>query len=131
MKKFINKVLNYEEIMTSFIGAIGYGVGFIVPKFNDLPTIVCIICSFILGTVFDNIAAKILGTKSLIDTKKKKTTLVISVYFIYLLIWIIVDVLYDYDLDYDVLPDIEFTVLFQIVAFIVNYIKKKLVKTNK
>lgn len=126
MKKILKSIINIETILASFIGAIGYGVGYNLPnKFNVHP-IISIICCLVLGTSFDFLAEKILSCSFFEKSRKNKIITAIYVYIGYLISWIIVDKTLNYDLDIDFLTNIEMIIVIQVVLLIIKSLKKSI-----
>lgn len=121
--KYIKSVFNLKSILTCFIGAIGYGVGYNLPNELNWNPIACIICCLALGTVFDLIGKKILNNKFFNSSTKNKVIVAAIVYIGYLIAWIIVKEVLNHDLDYDFLYYLGFLIVIQIVLLIVNAIK--------
>ena len=128
MKKFLKSIFNYKTILSSYIGAIGYGIGYNLPLKYDLHPIICIICCLVLGSLFDWLGNVILSKENL-KTRKNKIILAFVIYGTYLLAWVIADYLFDYDLDIDFLMSIYIIIFFQIISIIINkakdYYKRK------
>lgn len=123
MKKIIKSVLNLKTILSSYIGAVGYGIGYNLPnKFNCHP-ITCLICCFLLGTIFDKLAEKLVSSNYFEKSKKNKIIIATFIYALYLVAWAIVDKTLNYDLDYDFLFNIEVIIVIQIVLLVINIIK--------
>lgn len=123
MKKILKSLFNYETILSSFIGAIGYGIGYNLPLRFNMHPIICIISCLILGTIFDNIAEYLLSRK-IFTIKRNRNIFAIIVYFSYLLAWILVDYFLDYDLDIDFLMNIWTILIFQIISLVICKVKK-------
>ncbi|MDO5440494.1 MAG: hypothetical protein Q4F12_03030 [Erysipelotrichaceae bacterium] len=123
LTKIIKETLNFETIITCYIGAVGYGVGYNLPNNFNLHPIICLICCLLFGTVFDNLAKKIVSSKYYKESKSNKVCVAVIVYIGYLIAWAIVDYAIDYDLDYDFLTNVVFIVAIQVVLLIIRMIK--------
>ena len=121
---------NYDMLINSLIGAIGYGLGFAIPNLYNLPMAICIICCFVLGLFFDFLAKKISLIKTFRNSKKGRITLIVLIYLSYLIAWIIVNAMFDYDLDYDLFMNLGFILLYQLVSFIINLIRTKYINSK-
>lgn len=123
MIKALKSVFNYETILSSFIGAIGYGIGYNLPARLNFGPYTCIAICMVFGTVFDCIAEDILSKKEMQQTKNK-LILAAVVYILYLFAWLLVDYFLDYDLDFDFLSNIEMLLVFQVTSLLINKIKE-------
>lgn len=126
MKKLLKQVLNLETILSCYVGAIGYGVGYNLPTKLGANTIVAIICCLVLGTVFDLLAKKLLESNFFKKSKRNKIYTAIGIYAGYLIAWVIVDYALDYDLDYDFMSNIGLIILFQVVLILIDMFRKYL-----
>lgn len=128
-KKFstvIKEALSYENILSSFIGAIGYGVGYSLPYKLHVNEIICLVLCMVLGSLFDNLADYIFEKKHLINTRKRKITFAAIIYTGYLIAWLIVYLALDYDIDNDFLLDVALILVFQVISYILVRIKRLL-----
>lgn len=130
MKELIKSVLNFETILSCFIGAIGYGVGYNLPKKLGVGSAMCLVYCLILGTVFDLVASKILSTNFFKQSRKNKIIVASWVYASYLIAWMVVYKTLNYDLDNDFLFSLAFVLIVQFVLLVLNMIKNK-IKTLK
>lgn len=132
-KKFsavIKEALSYENVLGSFIGAIGYGFGYSIPDKLGMHPIICLVLCMLLGSLFDDLADFIFEKKHLINTRKRKITFAAIIYTGYLIAWLIAYVALDYDLDNDFLIDVALVLLFQVISYVLvrikRYIKSKI-----
>lgn len=131
-KKFstvIKEALSYENILGSFVGAIGYGFGYSIPDKLGMHPIICLVLCMLLGSLFDDLAGFIFEKKHLINTRKRKITFAAIIYTGYLIAWLIAYVALDYDIDNDFLLDVSLVLVFQVVSYILARIKR-LLKRN-
>lgn len=135
MKKILKSVFNLKTILSCYISAIGYGIGYNLPSKLGWHPIVCILCCILLGFLFDYIAKKILSSKYFNQSLLNQYRTAALIYFGYLAAWITIDYYLDYDLDYDFLTNVVFIVAIQILLLIIDavkkYIKEKTIKDNK
>lgn len=124
MKKIILSIFNYTTILSSFIGAIGYGIGYALPSLYGLNIFICLICCLALGSLFDFIADTVLDKEIIRSSKRNRMILAASVYGTYLIAWIVVKILLNYDLDEDFFVDLLFVLIFQIISLIAHKLKK-------
>lgn len=124
MKDILKSVFNFETILTCYISAVGYGVGFNLPKKLNLHPIICIVCCLVLGSIFDLFAKKILSTKYFRGSFQNKVTTATCVYFGYILAWLIVNHVLEYDIDTDFLVSITLIIIIQIVLLIIKFFKE-------
>lgn len=130
MKNAFKSVFNLKTILNCYIGAIGYGVGYNLPKSFNLHPIICIISCLLLGTLFDAIANKLLSSKYFNRSLQSKISLASFIYVGYLVAWLIVNELLDYDLDTDFLSSILIIIAIQLVLLVINGVKNH-IKDNK
>lgn len=123
MKNALKSVFNLKTILSCYIGAIGYGVGYNLPKQYGLHPIICIITCLLLGTLFDAIAKKILSTSYFNGSLQNKITVASLIYIGYIVAWIIVNDLLGYDLDNDFLVNLGIIVTIQLILLLINSIK--------
>ena len=128
MKKVLNDIFDYRTIATCLIAAIGYGLGYIIPEYFGCHIIICLICCYVSGLVFETIAEKALTIDSVNESKLNKFILICIIYLTYIFIWILVKKLFGYDLDYELMLDLLYVVVFQFVSFAMHEIKKKIFK---
>lgn len=123
MKKFLKSIFNYHTILSTYIGAIGYGIGYGIPLKYNLHPIICLICCLLLGSLFDRIAEIILS-KDIFNSKRNKIVIALSIYVAYLVAWFLAYMLLDYDIDEEFLLSMAMIIFFQIISLIVRKIKK-------
>lgn len=131
MKETFKEVFNLKTILYCYISAIGYGVGYRLPAKFNLHPIICLICCFVLGAIFDKLAEKILDSKTFTSSKTNKILIIIIIYSSYLIAWLICDVVFEYDLDNDFLAAFGLIIVFQIILIIYRIIKKTLQDKKK
>ena len=68
----MKKLITFDAIMSAFIGAIGYGVGFMIPEALGFGEIICYIASFAVGEAWDQVIDKIIFTKEVQSDPKRK-----------------------------------------------------------
>lgn len=124
MINFIKSTLNLKTILSCYISAIGYGVGYNLPTKYNLHPIICVVCCLALGLLFDFIANKILSTKFYEESKRNKITVALCIYVTYLIAWVIVKYYIEYDLDEDFLSNIVLIIIIQLVLLAINVLKK-------
>lgn len=124
MKKLLKSIFTFETILSSYITAIGYGVGYLIPNKYNLNIIICIICSLILGLVFDFLSKKILDTKYFNASINNKVTIAAIVYSGYLIAWLLVNYVFDYDLDYYFFSSVGDIILIQLLVIVFKTFKK-------
>lgn len=124
MIEILSSVFNYTTILSSYIGAIGYGIGYAYPNLYGVNPIICVLISLIPGFIFDTIAEKSLSYKGFTGTKTRRTVFAIIVYSVYLYAWYLVNKYLIYDLDDDFICNILLILIFQTVSFIMYYVRR-------
>lgn len=124
MKEALKQVLSLKVILHCYISASGYGLGYYLPAKFGWPTLLCIFCCLVLGSLFDNLGNKLLSTNFFNGSLVNKITVVSFVYWGYLAVWMLINKLVLYDLDYDFISEILFTIIIQIVLVFVKYVKE-------
>ena len=128
MLDLISSFFNYDTIVSSFISAIGYGIGYSLPDLFGLHPIICVVISMLVGLPFDYLAEKLLSNKQFTGTLKRKRAFAFVVYVTYFIAWYFVNKFLIYDLDDDFFINILLILVFQTVAFIIYHIKRYLRK---
>lgn len=123
MKNFLSSIFNFKTILTCYIGAVGYGIGYNLPNKYNLHPIVCIICCLVLGTIFDKLAQRIVESKFFNKSIFNRIEVASAVYASYLAAWIVVDRILDYDLDQDFLISFYMILAIQVILLIYKSIK--------
>lgn len=124
MKKALKEIFNLKTVLGCYIGAIGYGAGYNIPRTFNVHPIICLICCLALGLLFERLGNKILSTDFYNTSKKNKWTVACFVYIGYLIAWVIVDLALDYDLDRDFLLNFGLIIIIQIILFIIRTFKQ-------
>lgn len=130
MNELFKRIFSYEVLVNALIGTIGYGFGFAITSNFDLPIIVCILVSLLLGSVFDRIGVKVSTNKIISSSRKNKIYMFIIIYLIYFMCSLLIHRIIGYDIDYDLFFDIGFTIVFQIITLIIQYIKRRYKNEN-
>lgn len=128
MKGILDRVLNYEVLISGFIGAIGYGLSYAILENLGLNTWICVVVCLICGSLTDIVGNKIVSSKVFKDSRKNRLYAAIIVYLIYFAAWLFVHELFHKDLDEDLLFDFLFVLAFQLIAIFIQYIKRKIKK---
>lgn len=131
MIEILASVFNYTTILSSYIGAMGYGIGYALPNLYNINPIICVIISLFPGFVFDSIAEKALSYEGFTGTKKRKIVFAIVVYSVYLYAWYLVNKYLIYDLDDDFLYNLLLILVFQTMSFIIYHLKRYIRKKRK
>lgn len=109
--------------MICYIGAIGYGAGYQVPNSFGWHPLICLVCCFALGFVFDTIAKKILFSKFYEASKKNKIIVAVCSYASYLVAWVVINKTLGYDLDNDFLLYLAGVIVIQMVLLIIKAVR--------
>ena len=131
MVDLLSSVFNYTTILGSYIGAIGYGIGYAYPYLYNVNPVVCVLISLVPGFIFDLIADKALSYKGFTGTKKRKIVFAIIVYITYLYAWYLVNKYLIYDLDDDFVYNLLLILVFQTMSFIMHYIERYIKNIRK
>ncbi len=94
----MKRLLNTEDILVSFISAIGFGVGYVVPKTWDKPEIFCIIISILLGIGSGFLGEKIIKVKWAKESATNRDLLTIGVIAVFLISTYFTQKVYDHSL---------------------------------
>ena len=134
MLYFLSTVINYKTVLSSYISAIGYGIGYSFPNAYGIHPFICFIISMIAGMPFDIFAEKSLAYKPFVGSKKRKIVFASMVYITYFVAWYFVNKFLVYDLDEDFFSNLLLILIFQTVAFIMYFLRifiKKKIKVRK
>lgn len=123
MKNALKEVFSLKTILSCYIGAVGYGIGYNLPNKWGWHPILCLVCCLVLGSVFDALAKKITTTDYFQKALKNRWIVAVVVYAAYLIAWLIVDKFLQYDLDTDFLFSLGFIVIIQIVLLVKNAVQ--------
>lgn len=130
MKNIFKSIFNLKTILSCYVGAIGYGLGYNLPNKYNLHPIICLISCLLLGMLFDYLANKLLSTNYFNGSLQNKITTASFIYFGYLAAWLTINRILEYDLDNDFLYSIGSIIIIQIVLFIIKLFKEY-IKTKK
>ena len=129
MKEEIKQIFSLNTVLIAYICAIGYGIGYAVPEYMGYSMWICIIPSFIIGTIFYEVGMKVLNSNYFNNSPKRKIIFTVLFYGCYWIISLSSVRYLGHDIDYDFFINLGFVILFQIVAFIIRYFKIK--KSNQ
>lgn len=131
MNNFIRSVFTYTTILSSYIGAIGYGFGYALLNYYGINTVLCIFFSLLLGFLFDKLASFLLSYKPFIGSKKRKIIFAVIIYLVYFIAWYFVNKFFIYDLDEDFLSNLLLILIFQMISFIIYCLKEIIIIRKK
>lgn len=131
MKKKLKNIINLETIIKCFIWAMGFGIGYYLPNKLGNKTIVCFLCSMLLGTIFDLIGSKLLSSNYYKKSNKNKYVVTIGVYVTYLIVWYIANITLEHDLDNDFLTNLGSMIIIQITLLFINELRKRTINNIK
>lgn len=132
MKEKLKQIFTLNNILICYFCAIGYGIGYAIPEYLGYGPLICLIPCMIVGTIFYILGLKILNSKYLNSSKKRKITFTVIFYLTYCVIAFSSVRILGHDIDNDFLINLVFIIGFQILAFVVEYIKESIsIKKNK
>lgn len=126
IKDKIKQIFTLNNILTCYICAIGYGIGYAIPEYLGYSPWICLIPCMIFGTIFYFLGVKVLNSKFFNKSKKRKIIYVAIFYIAYVIIAICSVRILGHDIDNDFLINLAFIIAFQILAFIVEYIRESI-----
>nr|MCR4903029.1 hypothetical protein [Butyrivibrio sp.] len=94
----MKRLLNTEDILLSFFYAVGYGIGYIIPKSMGKPELFCLLISILLGILIGFLGKKLIN---LIWSKKSATIkdlISIAIVTIFLIFSVFSQNFFDYSL---------------------------------
>lgn len=128
MLKHIKEIFSFDNVVSCFIEAIGYGLGYVVPESMGANTITCLICCMAVGIIFSLIMDKVLGLYFKSVSKGAEVFTAIIVFFIYLCFWYLTKFGLDYDLDIEIAFNFLTIVCIHIIGLLINLALKILKK---
>ena len=123
MKDKLKQIFTLNTILIAYICAIGYGIGYGIPEYLGYRPLVCFVISMIFGTIFYLLGMKVLNSKYINESKKRKITFTVVFYACYCIVAFTSVKLIGHDIDNDFLINLAFIIGFQILSFVVQYIK--------
>ena len=123
MKDKLKQIFTLNTILAAYICAIGYGIGYALPEYFGYSPLICFVISMVFGTIFYYFGMKVLNSKYLNESKRRKIIFTVIFYACYCIISLTSLNFLDHDIDNDFLINLAFIIGFQILAFIVQYIK--------
>ena len=120
----MKKLITIDALMSAFVGAIGYGVGYMIPEILGFHDIICYISCFALGEVGDQIIDKIIYTKEVQSNPERKYKTFAGLIAVFCIAFIIVKIILGQSLMGEVEEGIAETVLVPVVGFFISYITR-------
>lgn len=120
----MKKLITIDALMSAFVGAIGYGVGYMIPEILGFHDIICYISCFALGEVGDQIIDKIIYTKEVQSSPERKYKTFAGLIAVFCIAFIIVKIILGQSLMGEVEEGIAETVLVPVVGFFISYITR-------
>lgn len=120
----MKKLLTFDAIMSAIIGAIGYGVGFMVPEVLGFHEIICYIACFAVGEAWDQVVDKIIYTKEVQSSPSRKYKTFAGLIVFFVIAFIIVKITLGQSLMDEVKENIVEAILTPIAGFFISYITR-------
>lgn len=120
----MKKLITIDAIMSAFVGAIGYGVGYMIPEILGFHDIICYISCFALGEVGDQIIDKIIYTKEVQSSPARKYKTFAGLIAIFLIAFIIVKITLGQSLMGEVSESIQEAIFVPVAGFFISYITR-------
>lgn len=117
----MKKVVTLDAIMVSFVSAIGYGVGMVVPGAYGVNPIICFIICMVLGTILDKVANNIVFSSYVQESNKRRYIVFAAVALIFLGGYIFMARRYAYSLLTDAKTGLVFAVVIPVVFFFITF----------
>ena len=124
----MKKLITIDAIMSAFIGAIGYGVGYMIPEILGFHDIICYISCFAVGEAWDQVIDKIIYTKEVQSSPERKYKTFAGLIAFFIVAFIIVKITLGQSLMGEVGEGIAEVVLVPIVGFFISYITRHIKK---
>ncbi len=125
----MKKVITPDAVIVSLMGAMGYGLGYQIPSAYGLHSLLCLAVCMILGTVLEMSADKIIFSKYVQESNKRRFVSFAVVILIFLLGFWYLAHWFSYLLWNDVGTELVYSALLPVVAFAaslgVQVIKRK------
>lgn len=119
-----NYIINFKTVFSCFISAIGYGLGFYIPYYFNLPMWLCIVICIAVGLIFDFLGEKAVDLKIFEGKPYRELIVGLIIYGIYVAAWYLTKGLFDHDLDEDLYDTFLWMVGIQFVGWAINLIKQ-------
>ncbi len=116
----MKKVVTVDAVMVSFVSAIGYGFGMVVPSAYGVNSILSFVICMVLGTLLDQLANKIVFSSYVQASKKRRYIVFAVVALIFLVGYIYLAKYFAYSLLTDAKTALIFAVVIPIVFFVLT-----------
>ena len=117
MKK---KLFALDDIVVAFVAALGYGYGETIEKLTGWPKLTCLVVSFVLGFVLQEIISRIAFSESVQQSKKNRVMTYTGCFLFFVIaqlvsVWFAKVSIFDYAME-----EVEYVILLPILGFLVN-----------
>lgn len=117
----MKKVVTLDAVMVSFVSAIGYGVGMVVPGAYGVNSLICFVICMVLGTVLDKVANKIVFSGYVQESNKRRYISFVVVAVLFLGGYIYMARYFAYSLWTDAKTALVFAVVIPVVFFFITF----------
>lgn len=124
----MKKIFTLDDVMVSFIAAIGYGFGYIIPETYGLNTVLCFILCFAVGMALEEIAEKIIFDSRVQQTRTRRYLVFSAIAVLFVVGYIIMEWSFAHSLWEELSEELVYSVVFPVVGFFFSMGKKALKK---
>lgn len=129
----MKKVVTLDAIMVSFVSAIGYGIGMVVPGAYGVHPIICFVICMALGTILDQLANKIVFSSYVQESNKRRYIVFAVIVLVFLAVYIFMAKYFAYSLWSDAKMGLDYAIVIPIAFFVLTlgveaYKRKKLLE---
>lgn len=129
----MKKVVTIDAIIVSFVSAMGYGIGMVVPGAYGVNPIICFVICMVLGTILDKLANKIVFSSYVQESNKRRYFVFAAIALVFLAVYVFMAKYFAYSLWTDAKTGLDFAVVIPIVFFVLTlgveaYKRKKLIE---
>lgn len=114
----MKKVVTLDAVMVSFVSAIGYGFGMVVPSAYGVNPVICFIICMALGTILDKLANKVIFSSYVQESNKRRYIVFAAVALMFLAVYVYLARFFAYSLWSDANTGLIYAVVIPVVFFL-------------
>lgn len=80
----MKKLFTVDDFMIAFVSALGYGFGESIARLSHWPTPMCIVASFALGIVLEEIISNIIFSKKVQNNRNKRDMVFVAIFLLFM-----------------------------------------------
>lgn len=116
----MKKLFTIDDLVVAFVAALGYGYGETIEKLTGWPKLTCLITSFILGFLLQEIISRIAFSETVQKRKRNRIMSYTGCFLVFVIaqsvsVWFAGVSIFDYAME-----EVEYVILLPILGFLVN-----------